>query len=158
MKLTSTAFEQGQPIPKCFTGEGINVSPPLEWEDVPPDTQQFAITCVDLNAPGPEPWVHWLLYGIPGSERSLPEHVQQTQLPSSLIGARHGVNSFSIGNIQGYQGPMPHARTGVHHYVFTIYALATRLDLEAGLHLRTVLSAMKGQILAQAELMGSYTR
>ena len=158
MNLSSSAIKDGQPIPRKFTGEGVNISPSLQWDNVPPETKQFVLTCVDENAPGPEPWVHWIVYEIPASERSLPENVTTYKSLSSPAGAMQGCNSFSRGNIYGYQGPMPHAGTGVHHYVFTIHALDKELDLEPGLHMRTVLSAMEDHVIDTGKLTGTYVR
>ena len=71
LKLSSTAFGHEQTIPKQFTGDGEDLSPPLAWTDPPPATQQFVLICDDPDAPTPEPWVHWTLYNIPADVRSL---------------------------------------------------------------------------------------
>ena len=158
MKLTSTAFQHGQRIPKVYTGEGKDISPPLKWEDAPEGTKQFAVVCIDPDAPGVEPWVHWVLYHLPPTVRELPEGLPATQQLAEPEGALQGLNSWSMGHMIGYRGPMPHAGTGMHHYQFTVYALNTELDLAGGIEKRTLLCAMDGHILEQAELVGTYDR
>src|SRR5215475_13750855 len=76
LTLSSTAFRNNEPIPQKFTGEGIDVSPPLAWDGVPAQTKEFALICDDPDAPTPEPWVHWVIYGIGSDVHSLPEGVK----------------------------------------------------------------------------------
>ena len=73
MTIRSDAFENGERIPKRFTGEGEDVSPPLGWNGVPDATKQLVLVCDDPDAPTQEPWVHWVLYGIPATTTSVPE-------------------------------------------------------------------------------------
>jgi Raf kinase inhibitor-like YbhB/YbcL family protein len=152
MHLSSSAFAEGEAIPKQYTGEGKDVSPPLIWSDQPAGTESFALICDDPDAPRPVPWVHWVMFGIPADVHELPEGVPtQGQLPS---GARQGKNDF--GNT-GYGGPMP-PRGPAHRYYFKLYALDGPLNLQAGATKQQIEQAMKGHILAQGTLMGKYQR
>jgi len=148
--LTSSAFAPGEPIPRRYTCDGDDVSPPLAWSDPPPGMQSFALIADDPDAPVGT-WVHWVLYNLPAEARGLPEAVPpDAELPD---GSRHGNNS---GRRPGYGGPCPPG--GTHRYFFKLYALGTVLDLEAGANKEKLLQAMEGHILAQAELIGVYTR
>ena len=75
IQITSPAFTQGHPIPKKYTGEGANVSPPLSWTGIPEGTKELVLICDDPDAPTPEPWVHWVIYKMPADTRGLPEGV-----------------------------------------------------------------------------------
>ncbi len=159
LKLTSTAFRPSATIPRKFTGEGDDVSPPLAWEGMPAGTKEFALICDDPDAPSPEPWVHWVIYGIPADVHALPEGVKSSEpeLKRPVV-ARQGKNSFGSGATIGYRGPMPPPGHGVHHYHFKLYSLDTRLDLAPGSKKDQLLDAMKGHVLAEAELVGTYER
>jgi Raf kinase inhibitor-like YbhB/YbcL family protein len=147
LTVTSLAFEPGKQIPKKFTGEGEDVSPPLAWSGAPEGTKELALICDDPDAPRPEPWVHWVLYGIQADRTSLAE-------ASKGVGV-DGTNSWSR---PGYGGPMPPPGHGVHHYHFKVYALDAPLDLEPGATKETLLKAMDAQIIGQGELIGTYER
>jgi Raf kinase inhibitor-like YbhB/YbcL family protein len=149
-ELTSTAFTPGEPIPPKYTCDGQDISPPLQWSDPPQGTQNLALICDDPDAPVGT-WVHWVLYNLPAKARSLPEAVPaEAELPD---GSRHGKNGW--GRLD-YGGPCP--PSGTHRYFFKLYALDTVLDLKAGADKKQVLKAVEGHILAQAELMGVYSR
>lgn len=158
LKLTSPAFQPGQPIPKKYTGEGEDLSPPLEWSNVPEGTQEFALICDDPDAPVSEPWVHWVIYKIPGNVTKLPEGIAKTAKLSNPPGALQGKNSWPSGQTIGYRGPMPPPGHGRHRYYFRLYALDKPLDLAAGATKKELLAAMKGHVLAEGELMGTYER
>jgi len=152
--LTSPAFESGGRIPKRYTGEGEDVSPPLEWSDPPEGTQALALVCDDPDAPVGT-WDHWLIWNLPADTRELPEGVPTTATVDDLGGAAQGKNGW--GKI-GYGGPMPPPGHGDHHYHFRLYALEARLDLAPGAEKRTLVQAMDGHVLGQAELTGLYSR
>lgn len=163
MNLSSPAFKNGETVPQQHTGVGQDQSPPLVWSDVPRETQSFALICDDPDAPSrmrprPEgPWVHWVIYNIPASERQLPEAVEAlSELP---FGSVQGQNDFGTpGNI-GYRGPMPPIGSGPHRYFFKLYALDQKLDLgPKDASKQTLLAAMHGHVLAEAELMGVFER
>lgn len=150
MKLTSPAFKHNEPIPSRYTGEGANISPPLEWSNVPPGCKEFALVCEDPDAPiragSDHPFVHWVIYGIPASTTLFPEGKAQGE---------QGKNSF--GKI-GYGGPMPPSGHGTHHYHFKLYALGSTPGLRPGLTERELLKEIQGSILAEAKLTGTYER
>lgn len=145
MQLTSTAFAEGGQIPKLYTCNGSDYSPPLAWQDAPTGTKSFVLICDDPDAPVGM-WDHWLLYNIPSTVTSLPEHLK---IPPS--GALEGLNSW---NKTGYGGPCPPDRE--HRYFFKLYALDTQLQFPNA-PVKTVLEqALAGHILAHATLMGRY--
>ncbi|MER3473797.1 MAG: YbhB/YbcL family Raf kinase inhibitor-like protein [Armatimonadota bacterium] len=150
IRLTSTAFTEGGTIPRKYTCDGADVSPPLAWDNVPEGTKSFALICDDPDAPMGT-WVHWVLFNLPADTRSLPEAVPpDKELPS---GARQGTNDFRK---IGYGGPCP--PRGTHRYYFKLYALDTLLDLPAGSSKAQLLKAMDGHVLAEGQLMGRYGR
>lgn len=145
-ELTSPAFVSGQPIPAKYTCDGQDISPPLQWYDAPKDTQSFALIMDDPDAPAGD-WVHWLLFNLPAD---LQEVAEKAALPQ---GSETGKNSW--GRFK-YGGPCP--PRGTHRYFFKLYALNTTLNRAAGNSKAHLLKAMEGHILAQAELMGTYSR
>src|SRR5512139_1547229 len=116
IQVTSTAFRHGERIPVKYTGEGADVSPPLAWSNLPPETKEFVLICDDPDAPSDEPWVHWVLYKIPGDVRGLTEGIPRRAQLATPSGALQGRNSWPEAEAIGYRGPMPPRRHGVHHY------------------------------------------
>jgi Raf kinase inhibitor-like YbhB/YbcL family protein len=151
LQLTTTAFPSGGTIPKKFTCDGADVSPALSWSEPPAGTQAFALIVDDPDAPAGT-WVHWVLYDLPSSARSLPEAVPKDSEVSG--GARQGRNDFRK---IGYGGPCP-PRGAAHRYFFKLYALDSKTNLKAGVTKAELERAMKGHILAQAELIGRFQR
>ncbi len=150
-KLTSPAFLEGKAIPKKYTGEGLDVSPPLKWSDPPTAVKSFALICDDPDAPMGT-WVHWVIYNVPPANRELPEAVPaKAELPD---GIRQGLNDFRK---VGYGGPMPPPGKP-HRYFFKLYALDTIVDLPKEEKKSDLEKAMKGHVLAEAKLMGTYKR
>ncbi|UCF61319.1 MAG: YbhB/YbcL family Raf kinase inhibitor-like protein [Anaerolineaceae bacterium] len=149
-KLTSTVFDEGDPIPKEFTCDGEDISPPLQWTDPPEGTVSFALIADDPDAPVGT-WVHWVIYNLPTDARSLP--IAFPLDADSPDGSKNGENSW--GRL-GYGGPCPPG--GTHRYFFKLYALDQILDLEAGATKEQLLEAMESYILGETELMGTYTR
>ncbi|MCE5269572.1 MAG: YbhB/YbcL family Raf kinase inhibitor-like protein [Planctomycetaceae bacterium] len=158
IKVTGAAFVQGQPIPKKYTGEGADVSPPLAWSNIPAATKELVLICDDPDAPVAEPWVHWVLYKIPADAKGLPEGVARTEKPREPTGAMQGKNSWPEGQNIGYRGPMPPPGHGVHHYHFRLYALDAPLDVEPGLTKKAILGKIRDHVLAEGELVGTYER
>jgi Raf kinase inhibitor-like YbhB/YbcL family protein len=137
-----------------YTGDGDDVSPPLEWDQVPVNTKEFVLLCDDPDAPTPQPWVHWILYRIPAAVRDLPEGASQsTEIPGA-----QGKNSWKTGKTIGYRGPAPPPGHGLHHYHFRLYALDTSITLPPRIDKEALVSAMKGHVLAEAEIVGTYDR
>lgn len=150
MKLTSSSFQDGQ-IPAKFTCSGEGVSPQLAWSAPPTGTASLALIVTDPDAPL-RTFVHWVLYNLPATKRELPDALPpQAQLAD---GSRQGRSDF--GDI-GYGGPCPPGHSP-HHYIFTLYALDTTLNLPAGATKEQVDSAMQGHILAYGELVGLFHR
>ncbi|MHB8204198.1 MAG: YbhB/YbcL family Raf kinase inhibitor-like protein [Desulfomonilaceae bacterium] len=150
IELKSAAFQEGAMIPKVYTCDGQNISPPLSWSGIPAQTKSIALIMDDPDATRGT-WVHWVLFNIPPDTKGLPE---KTPLSASLAnGARHGVNSWPK---LGYGGPCP--PSGIHRYYFKIYALDLVLPQQPGMTKAQLLKAMEGHILAQGRLMGKYTR
>jgi len=147
IRLTSAAFSPGSAIPKKHTGEGADTSPPLAWSDLPAGTMELALVCDDPDAPTPKPWVHWVLYGLSASLAGLKE--------GDSGGGLSGPTDFGR---PGYGGPMPPKGHGVHRYFFRLYALDAPLGAKPGLTKEKLLAAMKGHILGEGELIGTYER
>jgi Raf kinase inhibitor-like YbhB/YbcL family protein len=144
LKLSSPAFSTHKRIPERHTGDGEDVSPPLEWEGVPAGTKSFAIVVHDPDAPLVDGFTHWVAYGIRGDANGVPEGAAELT---------HGTNSF--GNT-GYNGPAPPPGHGVHHYYFWVYALDDELDLEPGLDRRALLQRIEDHVIEQARLIGTF--
>ena len=151
VELTSPAFEDGGTIPSKYTCDGADVSPPLEWSNVPEDAKSFALICDDPDAPMGT-WVHWVLYGLPADTTSLPEGVPADEAIGGV--ALQGTNDFKR---IGYGGPCPPPGKP-HRYFFKLYALDTELDLKPGAKKKDLEKAMKGHVLAQGQLVGRYQR
>lgn len=155
LTMQSSAFGNSASIPKRYTGDGDDVSPPLNWTGVPAAAREVALICDDPDAPRPQPWVHWVIYKIPAAASGLPEGVAKAEKPGEPAGSLQGKNSW--GRI-GYGGPAPPRGHGVHHYHFKLYALDRALDVAPGLDKDGLLAEMQGHILAEAELIGTYQR
>jgi hypothetical protein len=154
ISVASTAFEAGKPIPKKYTGEGEDLSPPLAWSNVPKETKELALICDDPDAPMGT-WVHWVLYKIPAETTALPEGLPPEKTLKAPAGAAQGSNSFDK---LGYGGPMPPKGHGTHHYHFKIYALDKAVSAPPGIDKKTLLAEIREHVLAQGELMGTYQR
>jgi Raf kinase inhibitor-like YbhB/YbcL family protein len=150
IKVTSTAFADGEMIPKQYTCDGANLSPPLSWSGVPASAKALALICDDPDAPG-KTWVHWVVYDLPASLTSLTENVATvTELTG---GGKQGTTDFKK---IGYGGPCP--PSGTHRYYFKLYALDTDTALKPGATKDQLLKAMEAHIVAQGQLMGRYKR
>ncbi len=162
MILTSNAFEHGTKLDAKYTADGDNISPHLAWSSTPDGTQSFALICDDPDAPSPRrpaanPWVHWVIYNIPGDRTELPAAIGRELEPHQVSGARQGVNSWSSDNV-GYRGPEPPRGSGTHRYVFKLFALDAVLQLEAGGTKQQLLEAIEGHVLGEGELVGKHER
>lgn len=152
--LTSTAFTAGGPIPEPYTCEGRDVSPPLAWSGAPSGTKSFALIVDDPDAPDPDApkmtWVHWVLHDLPPGTTGLPEDAASEGLPPGTI---EGLNDWKR---TGYGGPCP--PIGRHRYFFKLHALDTTLPSLKRPTKAQLEHAMKGHVLAQAQLMGTYQK
>ncbi len=151
MEITSTAFTHGATIPVVHTCDGKDVSPPLRWSGAPAATKSYVLIADDPDAPVGT-WVHWLVYDLSPGSAGLAENVSKAlSLPD---GAKQGINSFRR---PGYGGPCPpHGKA--HRYFFRLYALDGLLGLKPGADRAELEAAMRGRVLASAEVMGTYAR
>lgn len=152
LELKSDAFTNGQSIPAKYSCVGKNISPALMWNEPPAGTQSFALIVDDPDAPMGT-WVHWVLFNIPANTRNLQENLPTTGKnvdPNAIY-----VGKNSSGNI-GYDGPCP--PSGTHRYYFKLYALDKTISLLPGATKEQVLKEMDGHILAQGELMGTFSK
>lgn len=154
LTLSSAAFEDGRPIPRRYTCEGDDISPPLEWAGTPAGTKSLALVIDDPDAPDPAApkrvWVHWVLYDIPADVTGLPEGAGGGDLPE---GCREGLNDWKK---LGYGGPCP--PVGRHRYCHRLYALDVVLGNLGRLTKRELVTRMQGHVLAEAELVGTYAK
>ena len=150
IKLVSRAFTEGQTIPRQYTCDGINISPPLEWTGLPKSAKTIAIIADDPDAPAGT-WVHWVIFNLPADTLGMVENVPATEDVAG--GGLQGKNDFQK---IGYGGPCP--PSGTHRYFFKIYALDGELPLKAGATKSEVEKASEGHIVGQAQLMGTYRR
>lgn len=154
LTLTSPAFVDGASIPKTYTCEGKDLSPALQWAGVPAGTKSLVLIVDDPDAPDPKApqrvWVHWVLYNLPPDLTGLPEGAGAGAPPA---GSGEGLNDWER---TGYGGPCP--PIGRHRYFHKLYALDTVLTGLSTPVKRDVESAMKGHILAQATLLGTYEK
>ncbi|HEX5803237.1 MAG TPA: YbhB/YbcL family Raf kinase inhibitor-like protein [Azospira sp.] len=154
LQLTSPSFADGEPIPARHTCEGANVSPPLAWRDLPPGTRSLVLIVDDPDAPDPAApkmtWVHWVLYNLPPGADGLPEGVRGAALPA---GTAEGVNNWER---TGYGGPCP--PIGRHRYFHKLYALDSVLPALHPPTKATLEAAMRGHVLGEAQLVGTYQK
>jgi len=151
--LSTPAFSDGAAIPAKHTCDGSDRSPEIHWTQPPAGTVSLALIVDDPDAPVGD-WVHWVLYDVPSSVRSLPEGLPQVGKLESPPAARQGRNDF--GKL-GWGGPCPPPGKP-HRYFFRLFALDQTLGLDPGATKAEVERAMKGRILARAEIHGTYAR
>ena len=155
--LGSPTVRADQPVPRDYTADGHNVSPPLTWSNVPGGTKSLAVVCEDPDAGNPPPFVHWVIYKIPATAKGLPENIPfepGAEMPPDIAGAIQGLSGFRR---PFYRGPAPPPGK-VHHYHFVVYALDANLDLKPGLTRADLLAAIQGHVIGQGELVATYQR
>ncbi|NEU79941.1 YbhB/YbcL family Raf kinase inhibitor-like protein [Nostoc sp. UIC 10630] len=145
LQIHSPAFTSLERIPKQYTSDGKNISPPLEWSGLPAGTQQLALICHDPDAPLPQGFTHWLIYGIGPTINQIAE--------GDASKFTEGMNSS---NQPGYTGPAPPKGHGLHHYYFWLYALDAKLDLKPNINREELLNAIADHVIEQARLVGLY--
>lgn len=154
LTLTSAAFPDGEAIPRRYTCEGDDVSPPLSRKGAPQGTKSFVLIVDDPDAPDParpqRAWVHWVLYNIPSDAAELLEGIGPEALPK---GTEAGLNDWGRAT---YGGPCP--PIGRHRYFHKLYALDVRLKGLMSPRKVQVEAAMQGHVLAQATLIGTYLK
>jgi len=157
MTITSPTLKSGEPIPADHTADGKNISPAIMWSNAPAGTKSFALIMDDPDVPMPQPFVHWVIYKIPGTAQGIPENIPidaAAPMPAEIAGAVQGVSGFRR---PIYRGPAP-PRGKVHNYHFTVYALDAELDLQPGLNKQQLLEAIKGHVIGQGQLVATYER
>lgn len=156
MKLKSSSFIDREKLSAKFSCDGVGENPALEWDGAPDATKSFVLIVEDPDAPSrrspaPKPWVHWVVFNIPYNVTKIAEGAGV----SGLENANQGLNSAEK---VGFQGACPPRGSGEHRYYFRLYALDDRLPLSDGASREQIEEAMKGHVLAQAEIMGTYER
>jgi Raf kinase inhibitor-like YbhB/YbcL family protein len=152
MRLRSSAIADGSAIPRRFTCDGEDVSPPLDWSEVPAATRSFVLLCDDPDAPGGT-WHHWAAYDIAASRTTLALDASKN---AEDLGFKQAINDF---HRSGYGGPCPPPGDGPHHYHFRLLALAIeRLSVPARPSCRTVEAQARQHGIAEAVLVGIYRR
>lgn len=151
-QLSSPAFASGESIPQQHTGDGENVSPPLEWTAPPEGTRELALICDDPDAPAGT-FTHWIVYGLAPEVTGLPEGLARSETVAHPA-LKQGVNGF--GKV-GYDGPAPPPGKA-HRYQFTLYALSAQIDLAPGASRGELLRSMEGKVLGRTMLEGTYGR
>lgn len=159
--VTSPTLTDGQRVPRQHTPDGRNDSPALNWSGAPAATKEFVVFCEDPDAGNPPPFVHWVVYKIPGAAKGLPEAMPintAMKMPAGLEGAVQGLNGFRR---PVYRGPAPPPGKP-HPYHFVVYALDTTLPAPkenvTAMTRAELMEAMKGHIIAQGELVATYGR
>ena len=154
LSIASSAFTDGAAMPARYTGDGEDVSPPLNWNGAPTGTRAFALIVDDPDAPDPakpkRTWVHWVVSNIPAETSSLPEAASGRLMPPGAVEGNNDSNEV------GYSGPYP--PIGKHRYFFTLYALDSPVRLPRGHTKAELLKAIHGRVLASSQLMGTYAR
>ena len=163
LTVTSPAFAAGQPIPREFTADGRNVNPPLQWTPGPANTKQYAILVEDPDAKG-GPYVHWIVTDLPTAVTHLPA---AAEIPGAAVSAAFTANpadarptASQLKNSKGlnqYVGPEPPPNQ-LHHYHFEVFAVDHALNLPRTADKTAVENAMRGHVLAEGELVGTYER
>lgn len=144
-KISSPEFENNGQFPSTYTCDGVNINPPLKIENIPREAKSLALVFDDTDAPKGS-YVHWILWNIdPGVKE-----IKENSVPE---GAVQGTTDFKK---QNYGGPCPPTRA--HRYVFKMYALDLRLNLDAGSTKAVLEKAMEGHVIARAQLIGKYKR
>jgi Raf kinase inhibitor-like YbhB/YbcL family protein len=155
LKLNSPSFKQNGAMPRRFSAEGEGLSPALQWQPGPPETQSYALVVEDPDAPQDLPFVHWVLYAIPADTTDLHEGIPTSPVLNVPQEALQGLNDRQ--NL-GWFGPLPPEGHGTHHYHFQLFALDRVLDLHYGATREMLVEALKGHVLACGHYVGTYER
>lgn len=153
--LLSNSFGNEDFLPVEFTFQGRSINPHLKWSNLPAGTQEIAIICEDPDAPSPSPIVHWIIYGIDPRDHEIPAGLPKHSELTSPIQAKQGLNSFFI---SGYIGPNPNFWHGPHRYIFRIFALDKKLDLEPNIGRSAFLKSIQGHILEESKIIALYEK
>ncbi len=152
LNITSSAFKDGDMIPREYTADGQDISPPLTINNILSDGESIAVIMDDPDAPGGT-FTHWMIWNISVKKNNIPKNISQTKKVGSLQGAKQGINDF--GEI-GYRGPAP--PSGVHNYHFNVYILDKKINLPFDISKEDLKKEIKKHELQNSELIGKYTR
>lgn len=147
IEVRSVAFDADSALPISCTVDGVGAPPPLSFHGVPESAISLVVICEDPDAPFPEPYVHWMVYGMPG----VAEDVDAQSQASYRLGQNSKLEP-------GFTPAAPPPGHGVHHYHFQVFALDRTMELEAGVGRSDLLDAMKDHVLAWGEIVGTYER
>jgi Raf kinase inhibitor-like YbhB/YbcL family protein len=147
LQVTSSVIKSGAPIPDAYSSYAANTSPPLNWRGAPAGTKAFAVILQDPDAPMATPFVHWVMWNVPGADRGVPEG----KAPEGAVEGKMGAGRM------GYFGPHP-PPGAPHHYHYQVFALDQPLDLAAGSDEKALETAMAGRVLASGELVATYQK
>jgi hypothetical protein len=153
----SPTLQENATMPRDYTPDGRNLSPPLTWSNVPANAKEMAVVCEDPDAGNPPPFVHWVIYRIPATAKGLPEGIPidpVAPMPAEIRGAIQGVSGFRRAI---YRGPAPPPGKP-HHYHFIVYALDADLHLEPGLTRADLLRKIEGHVIGKGEIVSIYER
>jgi Raf kinase inhibitor-like YbhB/YbcL family protein len=154
LTVTSSAFKNGGVLPEIYTQNGQNISPPLSWTPGPVGTKSYVVLTEDSGVSRSQPVFHWVLYNVPANLTSLPQALPTDAKLAEPAGAINGLN---IRKASGYMGPKPPSGQ-THPYHFEVFALDKTLALDpSSADRNTVVAAMKGDVLAEGEIVGMYT-
>ena len=155
IELSSPAFASGARLPERFTADGVGVSPPLIWGDVPAGTRSLVLIVEDPDAPAPRPLVHAIVAGVSPEIRQFAEGTIVADGAGDAISGDVGRNSYFV---QGWLPPDPPSGHGQHDYAFQLFALSEELDLDANPGRSALVSAMAGKVIGLGLLIGTYSR
>lgn len=153
--LISKSFKNNGRMPAVLATEkvkgGKNISPALKWENAPEGTKSFALICIDMN-PIARRWIHWMVVNIPVNVNSIAANASSDKMPAGCVELE---NSYGY---EGWGGPQPPKGTGVHKYIFVIYALDVAQIKSKPQNEKQFLQALKGKVVAKAMLSGLFQR
>jgi Raf kinase inhibitor-like YbhB/YbcL family protein len=155
LTITSSGFVDGSELPRFCTPMDANMSPDISWTGVPEGTRELVLIVEDPDAPMPSPFVHWIVHRIPPTVTSLPSGLPSERVLTQLGGA---VQCQNDAKTRGWSGPKPPLGHGIHHYHFELFAVDTQLSLGPDATLDEISRALRGHVLADGELVGTYER
>jgi Raf kinase inhibitor-like YbhB/YbcL family protein len=153
--VVSDALDAEGRIGDPYSAYHDDIAPELKWSEVL-EAESYALVVQDPDAPGEEPFLHWMVWNIPGTANGIPARLGRGERPAELPGAVQGLNSAGW---HGWHGVKPPTGDGAHHYHCQVFALAGRLDhLSSHVSVDALVNALKGMTIAAGELVGTYER
>ncbi|MFA6293469.1 MAG: YbhB/YbcL family Raf kinase inhibitor-like protein [Victivallales bacterium] len=153
--VSTSSFQESRAIPAKFAMKAVeggqNISPGLSWGNLPEGTKTIAVTCIDIH-PVAHKWVHWMVINIPADSTGIPEGASPGKMPKS---SKELKNSYGD---EGYGGPQPPKGSGVHSYIFTVYALSGQINTSGSVSEDAFLKLISGKVIAKSQLTGTFSR